>query len=299
MSFWVWAVLFGAAAQTGRNAAQRGLTAQIGTLGATNVRFLFGLPFAVLFLWLATVILAENIPPLTLSVAAFTAFGGIAQIAGTALMLQVMRTQGFGVTTAWLKSEPILVAFVGWAVLGDPLTVAMIAAITLTVAGVLITTTKPGQGRLMFKDMRPAILGLLAGFAFGLAAIGYRGGIIGLSEGSFVLRAFTILVLALTIQSAVLFLWLYTKDRAGLTGSLHHWRPSLAAGFLGALASAFWFLAFALTSAANVRTLALIEVPMALVVSRFAFGQTTTRREATGIMILLAGVALLLMASPS
>ena len=32
------------------------------------------------------------------------------------------------------------------------------------------------------------------------------------------------------------------------------------AGLLGALASQFWFIAFALTTAANVRTLALVEV---------------------------------------
>ncbi len=33
-------------AQTARNAAQRTLTAQVGTLGPTLVRFLYGLPFA-------------------------------------------------------------------------------------------------------------------------------------------------------------------------------------------------------------------------------------------------------------
>ena len=34
----------------------------------------------------------------------------------------------------------------------------------------------------------------------------------------------------------------------------------MLAGFMGAFASQFWFLAFALTAAANVRTLALVEV---------------------------------------
>ena len=38
------------------------------------------------------------------------------------------------------------------------------------------------------------------------------------------------------------------------------WRPSLFAGFMGALASQFWFLAFAIATAASVRTLALVEV---------------------------------------
>ncbi len=49
---WLWIVftLLAAAGQTIRNAMQRELTATLGTTGATHVRFLFGFPFAVLFL---------------------------------------------------------------------------------------------------------------------------------------------------------------------------------------------------------------------------------------------------------
>jgi uncharacterized membrane protein len=71
------------------------------------------------------------------------------------------------------------------------------------------------------------------------------------------------------------------------------WRPSLFAGFMGAVASEFWFLAFALTSAANVRTLGLIDVVFAQGVSRFLFKHHTTLREYAGIAILLAGAILL------
>lgn len=293
---WVWAAVAGAAAQTGRNAAQRGLTEKIGTLGATNVRFLFGLPFAVLFLLTAALCLPEAVPLPGARTLLFTAMGAVAQIAATALMLQVMRSQGFGITTAWLKSEPVLVALVGWAMLGDALTLPMLGAIAVAIAGVLVTTLKPGAGRQMLTGMRPALMGLAAGLLFGLSAIGFRGGITALPQGSDLIRALTTLVLAQTIQSVVLGLWLAFRDPPALTGAFRVWRGSLAAGFLGALASAFWFLAFALTSAANVRTLALIEVPMALAVSRLAFGQRTTPRQALGIAILLAGVALLMAA---
>ena len=47
---WVPVVLFAALAQTVRNAAQRSLTAELGTLPATLARFLFGLPFAAVYL---------------------------------------------------------------------------------------------------------------------------------------------------------------------------------------------------------------------------------------------------------
>ena len=47
---WIAASLIAALAQTGRNAAQAGLTGRLGTVGATGVRFLFGLPFVLIFL---------------------------------------------------------------------------------------------------------------------------------------------------------------------------------------------------------------------------------------------------------
>jgi uncharacterized membrane protein len=63
---------------------------------------------------------------------------------------------------------------------------------------------------------------------------------------------------------------------------------------MGATASQFWFLAFALTSVANVRTLALVEVLFAQAISYFFFKQTTTRREAVGMLLIVLGCALLI-----
>ena len=68
----------------------------------------------------------------------------------------------------------------------------------------------------------------------------------------------------------------------------------LGAGFLGAFASQFWFIGFSLTSAANVRTLALVEVIFAQAVSRYVFHQSVSRRQLIGMAVIMAGVALLL-----
>jgi drug/metabolite transporter (DMT)-like permease len=162
---------------------------------------------------------------------------------------------------------------------------------------VLVMTLKPGQGRAMLSDLGPAALGLTAGLAFGLSAIGFRGAITSLPQGDFLLRALTILAVSLALQTLVLGLWLALRDRAALTGSFRAFAPSLGAGFLGALASALWFTGFALTTAANVRTLALVEVVFALILARLAFGQRASPRQLVGIGILLVGVLLLLRAS--
>ena len=294
LPLWVWAAVMGAIAQTGRNATQAGLTTALGTVGATQVRFLFGLPFALLFLLIHAAWSGDPIPmpgPATLG---WTALGAWAQIAGTALMLLLMRDQSFGVATAWLKTEPVLVALLGAALLGDHLTPGTLAAIAIAVAGVLILSVKPGPTLGHFLHARPAALGLLAGLGYGLAAIGFRGGITALPDGTFLTRALTTLTLALTIQTATLLIWLLLFDRTALAASFRVWRSSLAAGFLGAFASACWFTGFSLTSAANVRTLALIEVPMAQLVSWVHFRQKTTPRQLLGMAVILSGVAALL-----
>lgn len=294
MSLWVWAALLGATAQTGRNATQAGLTAALGTAGATQVRFLFGLPFALLFLALHLAWTGAPLPVPGLQTVGWTALGAWAQIAGTALMLVLMKDQSFGVATAWLKTEPVLVALLGAALLDDALTPGILAAIAIAVAGVLILSVRPGPAIGSFFHARPAALGLLSGLGYGLAAIGFRGGITNLPDAAFLTRALTTLVLALAIQTATLLAWLAIFDRKALAGSFRVWRPSLAAGFLGAFASACWFTGFSLTTAANVRTLALVEIPMAQLVARLHFRQKTTLRQYIGMATILLGVAALL-----
>ena len=297
-SLWIVATLIAAAAQTARNATQASLTQAIGTLGATQVRFLFGLPFALVFLALVAGLHGQPIPHLTLRALGFTALGALSQIAATALMLNVMKSQSFAVTTAWLKTEPVLVALIAAAVLGDPLTLPMLLAIATASAGVILMSVKPGTTAAMWRDGGPALTGLMAGALFGLSAIGFRGAITALPTGDFLIRATTILALGLTLQATLLALWLLAFDRTALVASFRAWRPSLGAGFLGAFASQFWFIGFSLTSAANVRTLALVEVLIAQAVSRFVFHQRLSTRQMLGMAVIVLGVGLLLRSQP-
>lgn len=291
---WVLAALIAALAQTARNAAQAGLTRVIGTVGATQVRFLFGLPFAIVFLALALLVTGEALPVPTLRSLGFTTLGALAQIAATALMLVVMKSHGFAVTTAWLKTEPVMVALVAAAVLGDPLSVPMLAAIVIATAGVLIMSVRPGTGGALWRQGGPALAGIMAGALFGLSAIGFRGGITALESGSFLMRATTVLVQSLGLQAGLLTVWLALFDRKALRGSVAVWRSSLLAGFLGAFASQFWFIGFSLTSAANVRTVALVEVVFAQIVARRLFGQAGSWRQLLGMAVIMLGVGLLL-----
>jgi uncharacterized membrane protein len=131
---------------------------------------------------------------------------------------------------------------------------------------------------------------------FALSAVGYRGAILSLGLPNYLMAATFTLAVGLVLQAALLSLYLVIRDPGVLRSIARLWQPSLLAGFLGALASQFWFLAFALATAASVRTLALVEVLFAQAISTFVFGQKTTPREAVGIVIVVIGVALLLWA---
>ena len=112
-----------------------------------------------------------------------------------------------------------------------------------------------------------------------------------------VLRATTTMAWGLAFSSVILVSYMAVANRAALRRSLENWKPSLAAGFLGAAASQFWFIGFSLTTAANVRTLALIEVPLAQIASRKLFAEGTSRREMLGMAMIVGGVGLLLSLS--
>jgi drug/metabolite transporter (DMT)-like permease len=293
----LWAIftVIAAGGQVLRNAQQKELTQTLGTVGATHVRFLFGLPFGLLFLVLVLAGTGLPLPHLSGAMLAWTVTAALAQIGATALLLAAMRDRSFVVITAYAKTEPLQVAVFGLAFLGDQVTPGVAVAIVIATAGVLLVSWPRSTGGDAFT-WKPALLGIGSGAAFAIAAIGFRGGIRALDTPSFVMGATVTLALGLFIQTALLSGYLYLFDRKTLQAIFRLWRPSLFAGFTGAFASQMWYLAFALETAAKVRTLALVEILFAQVLSRNLFKQTLASREAAGIALIVAGVVLLLNA---
>ena len=291
---WVPITLVAAGAQVLRNGAQAHLTNKIGTLGATQVRFVFGLPFAAMFLLAALTVADADMPSFDSVALAWTVAGAICQIGGTAVMLHVMGRRAFGVAYAYIKTEPVLVALLGVLLLGDHLPLLAWLAVGIVTAGVIFASVKPGEFGALLGEGRMILLGVFSGGLFGLSSIAYRGAIEALPEGGFVVRALSVLVVTLTIQTVLLGTWLAWRQREAFIGSLREWRQSFGAGFMGAFSSACFFTAFALTPAANVRTLALVELPLAAALSGRLSGKAMARHELAGIGIIMAGVALLL-----
>jgi drug/metabolite transporter (DMT)-like permease len=295
VSLWIPFTIIAALGQATRNAMQRQLTGPLGTWGATNIRFLFGFPFSIVFFVVLLIATGDPMPWPTAAFWPWLLLGALCQIIATGLMLLAMNDHSFVVTTAYIKTEAIQTAIFGFVFLGDHLTVLKVIAILVATSGVIVTAVRPG-GEKNFTDIKPTILGLVAAATFALSAIGFRGAILTLTGVSFVISATYTLVFGLFVQTLILTIYLLVRAPGILKAILGLWRPSMLAGFMGAFASQFWFLAFALTAAANVRTLALVEVLFAQGIAYYSFKQPLSAREVAGIALIVIGVALLVAA---
>lgn len=293
---WLWApiVLWAALAQTARNAAQRSLVAQAGTLGATLARFLYGIPFAAA--WVALLHLlpatAGPLPRFGIGYFGWLLLGALGQLAATAFLLAAMKQRNFVVGVAYSKTDALQVALFGSLFLRELPGPVTLAAIALATAGVvMLSLPQKGaalEGRAWTSGA--AWYGLASGAGFALSAVGYRGAALQLPDVSPWVAGGWGVLLAQSIQTVLLGGWLAWRAPAALGATVTAWRVSTTAGAAGALASIGWFTAFALTTAANVRTLGMVEVVFSYLVSRRLLREKLAAVEQGGLALVVAGL---------
>src|SRR5580698_1025892 len=209
-TLWIPFTITAALGQVARNAIQRQLTGPLGTWGATNIRFLFGFPFSVIFFCVVIVATGDHVPWPSAAFWPWLMLGALSQIVATGLMLLAMNDRSFVVTTAYLKTEAIQTAIFGFVFLGDHLTALKVIAILIATIGVVITALRPNSEK-NFADLKPTLLGLVAAAAFALSAVGFRGAIIVLPGVSFVTAASYTLVFGLFLQTLILTIYLLVR----------------------------------------------------------------------------------------
>lgn len=282
---------------------QRGLTSTLGTTGATHVRFLYGLPFAAIFLLMTWAV--TDAPPVHYSwhFMMWLLLGALSQIVATALMLNAMQSKSFVVTTAAIKTEPVQVAVFGAVLLSERIGNIGIFAVIIATVGVVMMSWPEKKPDSTDSDNStswwPILVGVASGGMFALSAVGFRGAIIALGadtpeEVPFYVRATTTLACGLLLQTIVLSTYLALRSPEVLHAIFRAWKPAMLAGLAGAVASQFWFLAFSIETVSKVRTLALVEVLFAQIISRKVFSQKSSTLETAGIALIVIGVIALL-----
>ena len=290
MLLWIPATLAASVLQVGRNALQRGLLPKSGPWAATLVRFLFGLPFALL----AAVLIGWATPGAAVHLSPTfwlnTLTGAFTQVLATACLLVAMRRAGFAVGTALQQSALPLAAILGLFVFHDRLSATAWIGVALT-SGALLVLTWPREASGP-QPVSGGLFGLLSGLTFGYALNAYRQAGLAMDPHHALFAAAATVTVSQACQSAALSLLLAIWDRPALRSVFASWRQSLGAGLCGALASICWLTALALSPAAPVRALGVIEAPVAAFAGRRMFRERLSLVQWIAGAVVAIGVAM-------
>jgi drug/metabolite transporter (DMT)-like permease len=293
---WIPIVIAAAAFQTVRNAAQRSLVAELGTLSATLVRFLYGLPFAALWLLLVLQFLPAGGPAQSFNVGYFLwlAAGAVAQILATAFLLLAMAQRNFVIGVALAKTEVLQAGLLGSLLLFEiPGLWSALAMLCASVGVVMLSLPKPNAAGPADNTAwfgKAALAGVVSGACFALASVGYRGAALTQPGVSPWLVGASGVLLAQMLQSMLLGGWIFVREPGRIAQVARAWRMSTVAGAMGALASIGWFTGFALRPVADIKTLGLIEVLFSYAVSRKLFDENLSRNERWGLVLVTLGL---------
>ncbi len=294
METWILITICAAFFQNVRTALQKYLKGRLSTGGATYVRFFFGLPFAILYIFLLHQYGGYAIPSANTEFAIYVVIGGLAQILATALLVALFSLKNFAVGTTYSKTETVQAAIFGLVLLGDSLSGAAIFAIAISFVGIILIsasgTALTTRDILLGWTGKPALYGLLSGGLFGVSAVAYRAGSLALiGEGAIIQAAMT-LVCVLGFQTVIMTVYLKLFENGQMTAVFKAWKIALWVGVTGMLGSVGWFTAMAMQNAAYVRAVGQIELVFTFTISYFYFKEKTNRIEASGIILIVLGI---------
>ncbi|MDE0690881.1 MAG: DMT family transporter [Gammaproteobacteria bacterium] len=296
MEPWIAITLVAAFLQNARTALQKKLVGRLDATEASYVRFCYAWPFALAHVALLAAGGAD-LPVPTARFLAFVSAGAVLQILGTVALIASFAHRNFAVGSAYSKTETVQTALFGLVLLGDAVPLGATLGIGVSLVGVLLLSPRApkvgGEPRQWVGT--GGWLGMGAGAGFASSAVCYRGASLALDGEAHVTAAVTLLA-STVIQTLVMGLWLARPG--GKPGALPRvasaWRVGIWVGLAGMAASAGWFTAMTLESAALVRALGQVELLFAFVVATAIFRERVRLMEVAGSVLIVGGIGLLL-----
>ncbi|MGB1237208.1 MAG: DMT family transporter [Pseudomonadales bacterium] len=292
MQAWIALTVFAAVMQAVRTAGQKTLAQSISPLATTLARYVFGLPFALLYF----IVLSES--PATDALEAisrwhfvsYASAAALAQIVATVCLVKVLHSRNFAIGSCFAKTEAVLTALLGAFIFGAGLSGIGWMSVCLGMLGVLVIAWRDSVRRF---DCYSVCYGLLSGLAFAFTSLWLREA--SLSLGWEVMRnAAMTLVYMVSVQAFICLALVWCYQRVQLSLLVKHWRLCLFVGATSALGSIGWFSAMSYQNAALVKTLGQIEILMTLGITYAVFQERIAGREYIGMGLILASVLLLI-----
>lgn len=306
---WIFWALLAALMQAVRTAGQKYLTDHISALGATLVRYLFGLPFAAAYLLWLVRRGDGSLPELNDTFIICALLAGILQIVATILLIRLFTLRNFAVGSTYVRSEIMLTAIIGSVFFAEVISLPGWLAIAVIFSGLIVIsservrsgrvrsgrTSLGGQGKLEGLWNRSAAYGLGAGAMFALTSLLIRRASLSLGIQDAMLSAAITLTFMISMQTVITFFWVLKQNAAEIVTIMHQWRPSLFVGITSVMGSAGWFTAFTLERAALVKTLGQVELLITLTIAVLYFKEIPSKSELTGMLLIVVGVVVLLL----
>ena len=296
IEIWIPITIIAAFSQNLRSIFQKKLQDKLSNIGATYVRFAYGLPFVIIYFFIVNNFSEDylSINEINLEFMLYCTIGGVSQIIATFLLLKIFVTSNFAVGTVYSKTEPIQAAFFGFILLNEMITLIGFLGILIGLVGIIITAfSKINKGYSLFSST--VLLGLLSGTLFGLSAVMFRGASHSLYTYNFILSSAFTLLIAISIQTIILTFYIYFTDIKQFHLILVNWKQSVIVGLFGAVASLCWFYAMSIQNVAYVRALGQIELIFTIFASIFYFKEKFKFAELLGIVITLIGILIILV----
>ena len=298
MELWIPITVAATAAQTSRTAIQRHMKGPLGDYGASAIRFIYAVPFSWIWLLILFSFSNQDFPKPGLEFVLWVTIGGITQILFTVLLIKLFSYKNFLVGIAFSKFEVLLAAVMEAVFLSAAISAQFGIAIVLGIVSVFLlslrnSTFSWAELRLSLQSMS-TIIGLLSATALATSVISFRMAINSFDEAEFLIRASVTAAIVIVGQALGLIAYLHAFRRSELKAALVLWRPGMAAGLFGSIATITWFIAFALHRAAPVRAVGQAELLFALAFTVLVFHQRLTKIELFGVLLLLGSIFLVI-----
>jgi len=262
------------------------------------VRFLYALPFALLYVYGLHHWGGSPLPNPNSMFFLYCVLGGVSQILFTVFLLYLFSFRNFAVGTTFSKTEIFCVALFGFLLIGDTLT--FLAGVAIVIAAVGVIVLSAGQSNVTIRSLvgnlssKSTLIGLTSGVFLGASVVFFRAAALSLEyDGAIMAAAFTLTV-SLIFQTAIMGSYIFIKERPTLSAVCREWPWSLTVGIAGVLASIGWFTAFTMQNAAYVRALGQIELVFTFIASELFFRERSTRIELVGILLIVVGILILI-----
>lgn len=296
MDAWIFFTMMAVFMQSIRTAGQKRLSNFLSPMATTLVRYLFGVPVALVYLF---IVLDGNFTVALPSIVDHSAFfayaslASVAQILATFFLVKALGLRNFAVATIFSKTEVVQTAIFGVFFFSAFLSWPAWLAVVLSVVGIVIMSYPATGAR---AELRGVSYGLLSGLCFAFTALWLRQASISL-HFSFIQNAALTLAYTVLVQTIACLIYIAIREIGQITKILKQLPLAVFVGTTSALGSIGWYTAMTYENAALVRSLGQIEIVLSVIITYLFFNEKISKREYIGLVAIVSSVLIILLAA--